>query len=127
MRQIPSRTIVTDRGRSVRLRDSICETLIKNGYKLSSEAPFPSVFQFRLGGYKGILAVDNTQEGIGIAVRPSQEKFLGLADTDEGDSFVLNIAEAFDKPRPLRLSTSSAPYELVECSLTAASSPQTAL
>ncbi|GAA5883920.1 hypothetical protein JCM16303_004701 [Sporobolomyces ruberrimus] len=91
---------------SPKLRDSICETLIKNGYKLSSEAPFPSVFQFRLGGYKGILAVDNTQEGIGIAVRPSQEKFLGLADTDEGDSFVLNIAEAFDKPRPLRLRTS---------------------
>ncbi|GAA6020781.1 hypothetical protein JCM11491_004647 [Sporobolomyces phaffii] len=85
------------------LRGSICETLIANGYRLSSTAPYPSVFQFRLGGYKGVLAVDNTQEGIGIAVRPSQEKFSGIADDDDGTSFVLNIAEAFDRPRPLRL------------------------
>ncbi|GAA5993355.1 hypothetical protein JCM5350_005231 [Sporobolomyces pararoseus] len=88
---------------SPKLRDSICETLISNGYRLSSTAPFPSVFQFRLGGHKGILVVDNTQEGIGIAVRPSQEKFFGVAENDEGDSFVLNIAEAFDRPRPLKL------------------------
>ncbi|GAA5913146.1 uncharacterized protein JCM6883_006539 [Sporobolomyces salmoneus] len=90
---------------SPKLRDELCKALIENGYRLSSIAPFPSVFQIRLGGYKGILAVDNTQEGegVGIAVRPSQEKFFGLADSDTGDSFVLNIAKAFDRPRPLRL------------------------
>lgn len=90
---------------SSRLRDLMCEALIENRYRLSSTAPFPSVFQFRLGGYKGVLAVDNTQagQGVGIAVRPSQEKFSGFADTADA-SFVLNIAEAFDRPRPLKLS-----------------------
>lgn len=36
---------------------------------------YPSVFQFRLGGYKGILAVDPSLKGREIHVRPSQEKF----------------------------------------------------
>jgi RNA-dependent RNA polymerase len=35
----------------------------------------PSSFQFRLGGLKGVLAVDSGLEGESIAVRPSQKKF----------------------------------------------------
>jgi RNA-dependent RNA polymerase len=35
----------------------------------------PSVFQFRLGGLKGVLSVDTSLKGPLIEVRPSQEKF----------------------------------------------------
>jgi RNA-dependent RNA polymerase len=35
----------------------------------------PSVFQFRLGGLKGVLSVDPSLKGPLIEVRPSQEKF----------------------------------------------------
>ncbi|KAK5117494.1 hypothetical protein LTR85_008879 [Meristemomyces frigidus] len=36
---------------------------------------FPSVFQFRLGGCKGVLAVDPAIKGQVVQIRPSQEKF----------------------------------------------------
>lgn len=38
-------------------------------------ADCPSVFQFRLGGCKGVLAIDPGLKGQVIEVRPSQEKF----------------------------------------------------
>ncbi|GAA6063172.1 hypothetical protein JCM10212_005017 [Sporobolomyces blumeae] len=89
---------------SPRLRDLVCETLIENEYRINRSAPYPSVFQFRIGGFKGILAVDDTRgDELGIAVRPSQDKFLGLADNEDQQRFVLNISEAFDRPRPLQL------------------------
>ena len=36
---------------------------------------YPSVFQFRLGGCKGVLAVDPNVKGREVQIRPSQEKF----------------------------------------------------
>ncbi|OAL56589.1 RdRP-domain-containing protein, partial [Pyrenochaeta sp. DS3sAY3a] len=35
----------------------------------------PSLYQFRLGGYKGVLAIDPTLKGSEIHIRPSQQKF----------------------------------------------------
>lgn len=35
----------------------------------------PSAFQFRLGGCKGVLAVDPKLEGQSIQIRPSMKKF----------------------------------------------------
>ncbi|TKA26035.1 hypothetical protein B0A50_05547 [Salinomyces thailandicus] len=50
--------------------------MIAQEYNLPSSAEdAPSVFQFRLGGYKGVLAVDPTIRGSSIHVRPSQQKF----------------------------------------------------
>ncbi|KAK5136130.1 hypothetical protein LTR08_003967 [Meristemomyces frigidus] len=39
---------------------------------------YPSVFQFRLGGCKGVLAVDPTLNGRIVQIRPSQEKFPAI-------------------------------------------------
>jgi len=35
----------------------------------------PSLFQFRMGGCKGVLAVDTTLSGTTVEIRPSQKKF----------------------------------------------------
>ena len=35
----------------------------------------PSAFQFRLGGCKGVLAIDSKLEGQSIHIRPSMKKF----------------------------------------------------
>ena len=40
-----------------------------------STTDYPSVFQFRLGGCKGVLAVDPSLKGKTIQIRPSQRKF----------------------------------------------------
>lgn len=41
----------------------------------TSNSDCPSVYQFRLGGCKGVLTVDSTLRGAVIEIRPSQEKF----------------------------------------------------
>lgn len=41
----------------------------------NSGTDYPSVFQFRLGGCKGVLAVDPQVRGQTVCIRPSQEKF----------------------------------------------------
>ncbi|KAK3674295.1 hypothetical protein LTR78_005764 [Recurvomyces mirabilis] len=41
----------------------------------NSNTHHPSVFQFRIGGCKGVLAVDPSVKGRDIVIRPSQEKF----------------------------------------------------
>ncbi|KAF2485998.1 RNA dependent RNA polymerase-domain-containing protein [Neohortaea acidophila] len=46
------------------------------GYPSSSEA-FPSAFQFRREGHKGILVVDPSLKKHTIQTRPTQEKFFG--------------------------------------------------
>ena len=49
---------------------------IATEYKLSVTIDnAPSVFQFRLGGCKGVLAVDPSLKGRIVQIRPSQEKF----------------------------------------------------
>lgn len=52
-------------------------TMTWAGMKLTNTSAYdcPSVYQFRLGGCKGVLTVDPTLKGTGIEVRPSQEKF----------------------------------------------------
>ena len=40
-----------------------------------STTDYPSVFQFRLGGCKGVLAVDSSLKGKVVQIRPSQRKF----------------------------------------------------
>lgn len=41
----------------------------------NSEQDYPSVFQIRLAGCKGVLAVDPRLKGMKIQIRPSQQKF----------------------------------------------------
>ncbi|KAK3707260.1 hypothetical protein LTR37_012261 [Vermiconidia calcicola] len=41
----------------------------------STNSDYPSVFQFRLGGCKGVLAVDPSVPWNTVQIRPSQEKF----------------------------------------------------
>lgn len=53
---------------------------------------------------EGVLAVDNRLQGAQVKLRPSQDKFQGLPDEDGGESFCLNVSDAFTRPGPLRLS-----------------------
>ena len=48
--------------------------IIAHDLKLPMREP-PSAFQFRLGGCKGVLAVDQNVQNSDIVIRPSQEKF----------------------------------------------------
>ncbi|GAA5893038.1 hypothetical protein JCM5296_003412 [Sporobolomyces johnsonii] len=85
------------------LRDMIWRALLDNGFRRDQSAPPPSVFQIRLGGSKGAVAVDNQLDGIVIALRPSQDKYLGKVDDEATESYVLNVADAFTRPGRLRL------------------------
>lgn len=57
----------------------------------------PSVFQFRMAGCKGVLAVDPDLKGMTVQIRPSQEKFpapyygLEIAKTSKFTSANLNV------------------------------------
>ncbi|QRV91137.1 RNA-dependent RNA polymerase [Ceratobasidium sp. AG-Ba] len=53
----------------------------------------PAAYQVRLGGYKGMLAVDYRLEGSVICVRKSMDKF----DSPDLD---VEVARAFDRPGP---------------------------
>ncbi|CAK1358806.1 unnamed protein product [Cercospora beticola] len=54
--------------------------MIAHHYGLAnSEQDYPSVFQFRLAGCKGVLAVDPSLKGMTIQIRPSQQKFPAKA------------------------------------------------
>ncbi|OAL36764.1 hypothetical protein AYO20_03819 [Fonsecaea nubica] len=53
--------------------------LVKTNLKLAGEH-LPSAFQFRLGGCKGVLAVDPKLNGVDIKIRPSQYKFSCESD-----------------------------------------------
>ncbi|KAI5364609.1 Putative RNA-dependent RNA polymerase, eukaryotic-type [Septoria linicola] len=55
--------------------------MIAHHYGLAnSEHDYPSVFQFRLAGCKGVLAVDPSLKGMNIQIRPSQQKFPAKAN-----------------------------------------------
>ncbi|GJN92714.1 hypothetical protein Rhopal_005749-T1 [Rhodotorula paludigena] len=85
---------------SIQLRDQVWSTLKANGFRRDIDGPPPSVIQFRLGGSKGVLAVDDTLKGVELQIRPSQDKFVGFAD---GEGFCLNVSDAFTRPLRLRL------------------------
>ncbi|GAA6048343.1 hypothetical protein JCM3770_000959 [Rhodotorula araucariae] len=88
---------------STELRDQVWQTLREKGFRRDQDGPPPSVYQIRLGGSKGILAVDNQLAGSQLQIRPSQDKFLGSAETENGQNFCLNVADAWTRPLPLRL------------------------
>ncbi|KIX95791.1 uncharacterized protein Z520_08499 [Fonsecaea multimorphosa CBS 102226] len=62
--------------------------LVKSNLNLGGEH-LPSAFQFRLGGCKGVLAVDPKLNGVDIKIRPSQYKFS--CDSDELE--IIRVAE----------------------------------
>ncbi|OAP59082.1 hypothetical protein AYL99_06380 [Fonsecaea erecta] len=53
--------------------------LVKTNLNLEGEH-LPSAYQFRLGGCKGVLAVDPKLNGVDIKIRPSQYKFSCESD-----------------------------------------------
>ncbi|KAG9008076.1 hypothetical protein FRB94_013733 [Tulasnella sp. JGI-2019a] len=57
----------------------------------------PSAYQFRMGGYKGVLAVDYTLRGMEVRLRKSQSKF------NSPGAQQIEIAQAFFKPKPVHL------------------------
>ncbi|CAG8605486.1 3072_t:CDS:10 [Gigaspora margarita] len=57
----------------------------------------PSVFQFRFGGYKGVVSVNPDLEGNVICIRPSQIKFEAPISTN------LEIVKAVKNPLPAHL------------------------
>ncbi|OCT53686.1 RNA-dependent RNA polymerase 1 [Cladophialophora carrionii] len=61
---------------------------IKNKLKLSGEEP-PSAFQFRLGGCKGVLALDPTLTNSDVKIRPSQRKF----DSGSNELEIIRVSE----------------------------------
>ena len=56
----------------------------------------PSAFQIRLGGFKGMLCVDERLEGRVICTRPSMSKFTA-------PDLTVEIAQAFDRPMSMNL------------------------
>ncbi|KAK6382088.1 hypothetical protein LTS17_003973 [Exophiala oligosperma] len=49
-------------------------------FNLKLKGHVPSAFQFRMGGCKGVLAVDPELPGVDIKIRPSQYKFDSASD-----------------------------------------------
>ncbi|KAG8915203.1 hypothetical protein FRC00_006648 [Tulasnella sp. 408] len=66
----------------------------------------PSAFQFRMGGYKGVLMVNPKLKGNDIRLRPSQQKFLWLTLGGQGPRAVndgfLNRSIRFARNHVLR-------------------------
>ncbi|KAG9008075.1 hypothetical protein FRB94_013732 [Tulasnella sp. JGI-2019a] len=57
----------------------------------------PSAYQFRMGGYKGVLAVDYKLRGMEVRLRKSQSKF------NSPGAQQIEIAQAFFKPKQVYL------------------------
>ncbi|GAA6030274.1 hypothetical protein JCM8097_009022 [Rhodosporidiobolus ruineniae] len=88
---------------SLQLRDKIWEMLIAGGFRRDQDSLPPSVFQVRMGGSKGVIALDDQLPGEQICLRPSQDKFLAYVDDHEDETYCLNIADSFTRPNGLRL------------------------
>lgn len=65
----------------------LAANMVSNQLQIKGETP--CLFQFRLGGCKGVLAVSNDIPGIGVEIRESQFKFNSLA----GDLEIIRCAE----------------------------------
>ncbi|EJT98377.1 RdRP-domain-containing protein [Dacryopinax primogenitus] len=85
-------------GMSLELLEGTWKRLVENRPHLRTKIDFPAtVFQFRLGGNKGLLSLNPLLPGLVMQVRPSMNKF------DAPDSLGLEIAKSFERPRPFFL------------------------
>ncbi|KZT57170.1 RdRP-domain-containing protein [Calocera cornea HHB12733] len=83
---------------SLEVFEMVWENLVANRPHYRAKLEFPAtVFQFRLGGFKGLLSLNPLLPGTQIQVRPSMNKF------DAPDSLGLEIAKSFERPRPFFL------------------------
>ncbi|KAG8691097.1 hypothetical protein FRC11_006846 [Ceratobasidium sp. 423] len=71
------------------------EQMWKALVKLRGKRPYfvPASYQVRLGGYKGMLAIDHRLEGSVVCVRKSMGKF-------SSPSLDIEVSRAFDRPGP---------------------------
>ncbi|KEF58006.1 uncharacterized protein A1O9_05929 [Exophiala aquamarina CBS 119918] len=67
---------------------SAAAEMIQLELKIPGPSP-PSAFQFRLGGCKGVLAIDTTLSDVNILIRPSQFKF----DSDSDELEIIRVSE----------------------------------
>ncbi|EIW57530.1 RdRP-domain-containing protein [Trametes versicolor FP-101664 SS1] len=86
---------------SVGLRDEIWDVLVKAQPDKAKLTLKPSAYQIRFLGFKGIVVVDETLEGVYMRLRPTMNKFKAHAD-DEADAEI-EIAKAFIYPGTARL------------------------
>lgn len=71
---------------------------VSNAKKSTKKDPC-SVFQVRVGGAKGVLALDTTLEGRKVCLRSSMIKF----SVKSGETIKIEIAERCSRPLPFRL------------------------
>ncbi|KAG9100576.1 hypothetical protein FRC06_003955 [Ceratobasidium sp. 370] len=78
-----------------RISPEVAKMMWKSLTKLRKRRSYflPAAYQVRLGGYKGMLAIDYTLEGSVIYVRKSMDKFDSV-------SLDVEVARAFDRPGP---------------------------
>ncbi|GAA5856048.1 hypothetical protein JCM8547_002955 [Rhodosporidiobolus lusitaniae] len=88
---------------SVELRDKIWRHLVSNGFRRDHEGSPPTVFQIRIGGFKGVLALDKTLDGVQLLLRPSMDKHIAFADDRINETYCVNLAEAVTRPNAVRL------------------------
>ncbi|KZO99422.1 RdRP-domain-containing protein [Calocera viscosa TUFC12733] len=83
---------------SLEVLEEVWNNLIENRPHYRAKMDFPAtVFQFRLGGFKGLLSLNPLIPGMKVHVRPSMNKF------DAPNSLGLEIAKSFERPRPFFL------------------------
>jgi len=70
-----------------RISPAVAE-MIQRELKIPGPSP-PSAFQFRLGGCKGVLAIDTALSHVNILIRPSQFKF----DSDSDQLEIIRVSE----------------------------------
>ncbi|KAI0671718.1 RdRP-domain-containing protein [Trametes maxima] len=81
------------------LRDKIWDVLVKAQPNMASLTLKPSAYQIRFLGFKGVVVVDETLEGVYMRLRPTMNKFKAH-DEEEAE---IEIAKAFVYPGTARL------------------------
>ncbi|KAL6305270.1 RdRP-domain-containing protein [Sparassis latifolia] len=80
---------------SPQLGDMIWDALCADRSESQRRTIKPSAYQIRFLGFKGMVVIDELLEGVKMCLRPSMKKF----ESDE-KSAMIEIAQAFDRPRP---------------------------